>query len=194
MKAAVTPTRVDFSTIESETLNLKIGRCNYDFFDENELYRQIVKSRYDLCRVKVAAEDEFAVHRMHHMGLPYFFSGSIRRYKTKIEQAPEGDYLNKDLVWEYYDGTQNQLLKDMLIGTWGTYPIGYYRTPYLSELTNKEIANALFKSVRTIETYRAEILKLTNTQNGIGLFKFASKRGIMDDHSLKAKFHSIIKL
>ena len=62
------------------------------------------------------------------------------------------------------------------------------------ELTNKEIANALFKSVRTIETYRAEILKLTNTQNGIGLFKFASKRGIMDDHSLRAKFHSIIKL
>lgn len=132
-------TQVDSSKTESRILGLKTGRCNHDFFDPAQLYQSITQNSYDLCRLKVPAEDEFAAHRLHQTGLPAFFSGSIRRYQTKITTAPEGSYNYPDLVWEYYDGTQQQLLKDMLRGTWGTYPIGYYRTPYLSELVNKEV-------------------------------------------------------
>jgi hypothetical protein len=131
-------TIVDFSAIESEILGLKVGRCNSDSFDESSLYSQIVENRYDLCRLKVPAEDEMATARLNKMGLPFFFSGSIRRYKTRISENPSGDYNFPDLIFEMYDGSQDKLLKDMLIGTWGTYPLGYYRTPYIKDNVSKE--------------------------------------------------------
>ena len=131
-------TTVDFSATESNILGLKVGRCNSDLFDEVALYDQITAGEYDLCRVKVPAEDEMAPYRLNKTGLPFFFSGSIRRYKTKISEPPPGSYNFNDLVFEMYDGTQDQLLKLMLVGTWGTYPLGYYRTPYISDLVTKE--------------------------------------------------------
>jgi hypothetical protein len=131
-------TVIDFSTIESNILGLKVGRCNNDLFDESSLYSQIVEGGYDLCRLKVPADDEMASYRLNKMGMPFFFSGSIRRYKTRITENPEGNYNFPDLVFEMYNGSQDQLLKDMLIGTWGTYPIGYYRTPYVGNLVTKE--------------------------------------------------------
>ncbi len=131
-------TKIDFSEIESGILGLRIARCNNDNFDEALLYNQIVAGKYDLCRVKVAAEDEMASNRLNQMGIPFFFSGSIRRYKTRIAEPPQGSYHYQDLVFEEYDGTQSDLLRQMLVGTWGTYPLGYYRTPYLSQLVTKE--------------------------------------------------------
>ena len=132
------PTNVDTSAIETELLGLKVGRCNHDFFDPQQLYRQIAEGKYDLCRLKVPAEDDFATHRLHQTGLPFFFSGSIRKYRTRLADYPTVYYKNPDLVFEMYDGTQDKLLKDMLVGTWGIYPLGYYRSPYLSELVDKE--------------------------------------------------------
>ncbi len=131
-------TRLEYSETESQILGLKIGRCNSDFFESKTLATQIQSSQYDLCRLKVPAEDEMAVHRLNQMGMPAFFSGSIRRYSTRIDREPEGNYNYTDLIWEKYDGSQDQLLRDMLVGTWGTYPLGYYRTPFLSTLINKE--------------------------------------------------------
>lgn len=131
-------TQIDFSPIESEILGLKCGRCNNDNFDELALYRQIISDDYDICRLKVPAEVEMASDKLNKMGLPFYFSGSIRRYKTRIADRPTCNYNYPDLVYEIYDGSQDQLLKEMLIGTWGTYPIGYYRTPYLSNLITKE--------------------------------------------------------
>lgn len=134
-----TSTQIISSPIESNVLGLKVGRCNSDYFDAGELYRQIVGNDYDICRLKVPAEDEMAPYRLNQTGLPNFFSGSIRRYKTKISEKPSGKYNYQDLVFEQYDGSQDLLLKEMLVGTWGTYPIGYYRTPYLHHLVTKEV-------------------------------------------------------
>ncbi len=134
----ITSTQINFSVTESEVLGLQVGRCNSDFFDSMALYSQIVSDRYDLCRLKVPAEDEMAAHKLNATGLPFFFSGSIRRYKTKIIEDTSGMYNYPDLVYEIYDGSQDKLLKDMIAGTWGIYPIGYYRTPYLSSLVDKE--------------------------------------------------------
>lgn len=131
-------TRIDYSATESETLGIKIGRCNTDYFDEKELYRLITEGAYDLCRVKVCAEDEFAQFRLAQTGLPAFFSGSIRKYKTKITEKPAGGYIYPDLIWEEYDGSQEALLRDMLVGTWGKYPLGYYRTPFLNLIVDKK--------------------------------------------------------
>jgi hypothetical protein len=133
------PKTLYFSENESQIMGLKIGRCNEDFFDPALLSAEIIEGAYDVCRLKVAAEDEMAVMKLHTMGFPYFFSGSIRRYKTRIQEDLPGDFLHPEMRYELYDGTQDELLKEMLIGTWGTYPLGYYRSPFLCHLVNKEI-------------------------------------------------------
>lgn len=61
-----------FSEIESVITGLKISRCNSNKFNANDLYNQITANRFDLCRLKVTAEDEYASHRLHQTGLPFF--------------------------------------------------------------------------------------------------------------------------
>jgi len=61
------------------------------------------------------------------------------------------------------------------------------------ELTNKEIADVLNKSIRTIEAYRREILKKTDSTNLAGIIKYAGKMNIMDDVQLKIKFREILR-
>lgn len=185
MSAAIT--QIDYSETESETLRLKIARCNNDFFNEKELYKQIAEQRYDICRLKVSAEDEFAQHRLHQTGMPAFFSGSIRRYKTKINEAPSGNYNYPDLIWEYYNGTQNELLFDMLKGTWGTYPIGYYRTPFLSELVNKE--TEIESVFRFYKNQNNPNINANNTfvfikhgENYVGFFALNKVNGNLESH------------
>lgn len=131
-------TILDFSAIESSLLQLKVGRCNVDFFDEKKLLSQIISGEYDLCRLRIAAEDEMASVKLHAIGLPFFFSGSIRRYKTRISASLPGQYNHPGLQYEMYDGSQDALLKFMLVDTWGHYPIGYYRSPFLNRLVDKE--------------------------------------------------------
>jgi hypothetical protein len=180
-------TTVEYSKIESETLDLKVGRCNSNYFDSNELYRLITQNGYDLCRIKVCAEDEYASLRLDKTGLPFFFSGSIRRYKTRITEKPSGEYNYSDLEWIEYDGTQNQLLKDMLIGTWGTYPIGYYRSPLLADLISKEVEiESVFKFYKSHnnpkENANNTIIFIKHGDNYIGFFALNGVNGNLESH------------
>lgn len=129
---------IQYSKTETETLGLKVGRCNIDFFDPHQLKKELFNEKYDLCRVKVAAEDEFVVKRLEKLGLPYFFSGSIRRYKTPITKASDSNFLHAGLKFIPYEPHLDDLLFLMLKDTWGEYPIGYYRTPILENFCNKE--------------------------------------------------------
>ena len=132
------PTTVNFSANESNLLNLKVGRCVSANFDEQQLLQQILENEYDICRLTVSSEDEDAVAKLEKTGLPYFYSGSITRYKTRVADLKENTFIHEDLEYEKYDGLQNDLLLRLLIGTWGTYPIGYYRSPFLKHLVTKE--------------------------------------------------------
>lgn len=130
---------IDFSVTESKNLGLKIGRCNHDYFDQNLLKVELIDGCYDLCRVKIAAEDEFAAMRLDQLGIPYYFSGSIRRYKTAIKDVSELNLLNPTLQFEKYTPAHSNLLFDMLKETWGNYPIGYYRSPILDQLITRDM-------------------------------------------------------
>lgn len=129
---------ISISQIESDIIGLKVARFNCATFDPKDLHNELVRNRFDLCRLKTPSENEYAVSVLQQMGLPFFFSGSIRKYRTRIADNPNIHYLHNNLVFEMYDGTQDLLLKDMLKKTWGTYPIGYYRSPYLDTLIGKE--------------------------------------------------------
>jgi DNA-binding NarL/FixJ family response regulator len=47
------------------------------------------------------------------------------------------------------------------------------------EYSNKQIAEALFISERTVETHRKNIFRKTQTDSVIGLIKFAYQNGII---------------
>lgn len=130
---------IDFSSTESQTLHLKIGRCNQTQVDENQLLQELVKNRYDICRLKVPSEDEYISDRLNQIGVPFFFSGSIRRYKTPISSDHSTELLHPDMEFVDYDGSQEDLLYSMIEATWGNYPIGYYRTPIIKHLVSKKI-------------------------------------------------------
>ena len=153
---------LDFSPIESEVLGLKIGRSQATEFNPAQFRNAVLEGGFDLVRFKVSSEVEMAQALLFQSGLPAFFSGSIRRYDTRINAAPEGEYNHPDLIFEEFDGSQEQLLKDMIRGTWGTYPIGYYRTPFLSELIDKEAEiECLYRY------YKKHNLKTNNPSNTI---------------------------
>ena len=48
------------------------------------------------------------------------------------------------------------------------------------EQTNKEIADKLFLSVRTVEGHRLKILEKMNVKNTVGLVVYAIKKGLID--------------
>lgn len=166
IKSMIDSTPLDFSTTESEILQLKIGRCNTDNFDENILLNKIIEGKYDVVRLKLPAEDEEVSNKLNNINLPFYFSGSIRRYKTKISKKPEGDYINKSLLFEKYDGSQDAIFDDLLDDTWGSYPIGYYRTPILKELVNKKQE---LKSVCTF--YKKQNFNLSDSLNTMMFMK-----------------------
>ena len=51
---------------------------------------------------------------------------------------------------------------------------------YMSqEMTTNEIADKLFRSTRTIDKHRSEMMRKTETKNSIGLLMYAIKNGII---------------
>jgi DNA-binding NarL/FixJ family response regulator len=63
----------------------------------------------------------------------------------------------------------------------------------LHQFTNKEIGEALFRSERTIEENRREIMELIGSKNKYDLFKYATKHAIPEDSELKKKFADQLK-
>lgn len=159
-------TKITFSENETTILKLKIGRCVVDKLDEEAFKDQILLNKYDVIRLTVPSEEEYIVNKLDSINLPYFFSASITRYKTPIVNIPVAPYIHKDLIFEEYDGTQTQLLFDLLKGTWGTYPIGYYRTPILNKFMTKE------KEIEAVyEFYKINNLKSNKPNNTIMFIK-----------------------
>lgn len=50
----------------------------------------------------------------------------------------------------------------------------------IKEYTNKQIADALFLSERTVETYRKNLFRKANTNNVVGLIKYAYLNKLID--------------
>ncbi|MEZ5025019.1 MAG: hypothetical protein R2739_00420 [Chitinophagales bacterium] len=186
-------TKILFSDIESAILNLKIGRCVSENFDVTLLRNQILSNKYDICRLTVPASDKKAVQKLQQTGFLYFFSGSITRYKTLVGSLPQRSFIHHDLEFEQYDGTQDELLINLLLSTWDTYPIGYYRSPILNKICTKE---AELKGV--FEFYKKNNLNKNYPSNSLMFIKHKDKYvgffalNIIDDR-LESHIGGIVK-
>ena len=130
---------VNYSAIESQTFGLKIGRYNASLIDHRVLQQNVIEGAYDLCRVRTTAKDEFAPAKLEKIGMPYYFSGGVRRYTVNVNKYPIAPFHHPDLVFELYDGSQRERVAYQLYHTWGEYPLCYYRTPMINHFIDKEL-------------------------------------------------------
>lgn len=178
---------MDYSAIESDVLGLKVGRAKLTRLDVDELRKSILTERYDLCRLSLPSELEVASSQLHALGMPFYFSGSIRRYKTAISELQERPYNHSDTVYERLDDSKSGLLFDMLKGCWGTYPIGYYRTPYIRELTTIEqeiecVHRFYLKQNNSPEFPGNTIMFMRNNGVYVGFFALNVNDDILESH------------
>ncbi|HUH73269.1 MAG TPA: hypothetical protein VLZ75_02570 [Chitinophagales bacterium] len=172
---------------ETDILGFKVSRCNEEDVNEQQLLNEIIEGRYDICRLKLPAEDEMISMKLESLGIPFFFSGSIRRYRTKIIEKPSGDFFHPQMTYEMYDGSQEELLMEMLKGTWGDYPLGYYRAPYLCELVNKEVEiesvfNFYKKNNLNSLHPKNSIMFMNDQGNYVGFFALNHVSGELESH------------
>ncbi len=159
--------QIQYSDNESRVLGFKVGRLIIERdFDVDAIQQEILEDQYDLVRLRVPSSNELVVLDLNRLGFPNYFSGSIRKYKTAIIDLPKGAFHFPDIVYEPYDGSQDVLLLELLRGTWGDYPLGYYKTPYLAQLVTKETE---LKAVCNF--YRNHNLPANNPKNGIMFMK-----------------------
>jgi hypothetical protein len=126
------------SIIESKQLGLSVGRLNTDCVILEPLKEGILTNGYDVVRVKTTASDTMISAKLNELGYPVYFAGGIRKYHVNINEFPIAPYRNPELCFECYDGSQYEILREILLDTWLQYPIGYFRTPGLSHLISRE--------------------------------------------------------
>lgn len=130
--------KITHSQIESEIFQFKVGRCEEENIDSKKLLDTILENKFDFVRLKIPASNELISNELVKLGFPFFFSGSIRRYKVNVPEFPVDPYVNKDVEFELYDGSQYNILREILIDTWLRYPLGYFRSPFLNQIIKKE--------------------------------------------------------
>ncbi|MCE7862763.1 MAG: DNA-binding response regulator [Bacteroidetes bacterium CHB5] len=115
--------------------------------DEGALVRQILKEGVDGYILKSVQQLELknALHQIMR-GMPYISPEITRMLLTDIGQQPE----------ELLTAREREILN--LIA---------------KEYSNKQIADKLFISERTVETHRKNIFRKTNTSTLVGLIKYA---------------------
>lgn len=130
-----------YSKIESEIFKLNVGRVDVEVIDEREIAEFIKDGAYDLVRIKTGSADEMASDKLAKTGFPFYFSGGIRRYRVNVWEAPLPELLNPSLRFELYIGEEGQktVLRDVIRQTWGRFPLGYYRTPVINKLVDREM-------------------------------------------------------
>ena len=134
----INPTLLDYSEIESDVYGLKVARANLESLNTTELVKEICSEGYDICRLRISTEKVDTVLKLKESGMPFFFSASIRRYRTAVKDLTEQPFIHANTEYEKYDGSQTGLLYEMLKSCWGDYPIGYYKTPFINQLISKE--------------------------------------------------------
>ena len=115
--------------------------------DEGALVRQILKEGVDGYILKSVQQLELknALHQIMR-GMPYVSPEITRLLLTNVGQQPE----------ELLTAREREVL-----------------TLIAKEYSNKQIADKLFISERTVETHRKNIFRKTNTTTLVGLIKYA---------------------
>jgi DNA-binding NarL/FixJ family response regulator len=141
---------------------------------------KIIKSDYSNVKTLVLtihSEKEYIeqIYRSGATGCLYKSAGK-NEFETAIRSIHKGEsYFTSDI--------SNALLKEHFHSFNKENPLTQRELQILKliveELSNQEIANTLFISIRTVETHRKNIMQKLNIDSTIGLIKYAVKKGMI---------------
>lgn len=131
-----------------------VRRVILSMHDEGHLIKQVMREGVDGYLLKNIQQTELKnALRQIHKGMPYVSPEITRQLMTN---------LGRDDKYELLTEREQEILRLIV-----------------QELSNKQIAEKLFISERTVETHRKNIFRKTNTSSLVGLVKFAFEHNIV---------------
>jgi two-component system response regulator NreC len=134
---------------------------------ENEEYlRQMLEAGATGYVLKQAVDTELVVAiRAVHRGEVFLYSSFSRILLGDTEPPNETNQLSPELdSYERLSPREREVLRLVALGH-----------------TNQEIADQLYLSVKTVETYRARVMGKLNLRSRSALVRYALQRGLLDD-------------
>jgi DNA-binding NarL/FixJ family response regulator len=161
---------------------------------------EMIRKKYPSVKIIALSsfdDEEYVISIMQKGASGYLLKNADRKeIITAIETVLTGHtYYSKEIELIMHDSVDQKIFQEPgQVETRLSSPVAREIIFLIcNEFANKEIAQILNRSYRTIESYRADILKLTNSTNSIGIHKYALKRGIMEDPKLRVKFKKVIE-
>jgi DNA-binding NarL/FixJ family response regulator len=135
--------------------------------EDQEYLRQMIEAGATGYVLKQAVDTELAVAiRAVQRGEVFLYSSFTR---ILLGDAMEGDASDNESASE---GDSLELLSQREREVLRLVALGY---------TNRQIADQLFLSVKTVETYRARLMEKLNLRSRSALVRYALRRGLLDD-------------
>jgi two-component system response regulator NreC len=130
---------------------------------ENEEYlRQMLEAGATGYVLKQAVDTELAVAiRAVHRGEVYLYSSFTRVLLGDLGQGEEAE---DGRSYDHLSPREQEVLRLVALG-----------------YTNQQIADELFLSVKTVETYRARVMDKLNLKSRSALVRYALRHGLLDD-------------
>lgn len=171
---------IKYSEIESEVYGLKVGRAEFGSFPCAEIMDEILEKEYDVCRVKVNADNDELVAEMENMGMPFFFSGALTRFKIDFRNRNIGKY-RYNPEFELYDGSQSAKLEEVLKDSFKDHPTSFYTVPYLESVISKEQEQSVLinylKETKSSKNTNVWLVKVKGKYAGVIAAKFWEENG-----------------
>ena len=145
-------TGLELSTKVKE-LYPNVKRVILSMHDEGHLIKQVMKEGVDGYLLKSIQQGELkAALRQIMLGMPYVSPEITKQLMKGLANESKGELLTE----------REQEIVKLIV----------------KEFANKQIADKLFISERTVETHRKNIFRKTNTSSLVGLVKFAFEHNI----------------
>jgi DNA-binding NarL/FixJ family response regulator len=137
------------------------GIIGLSMFDEDDLIVDMLEAGASGYLLKNAGKEQIveAIHTVF-AGNPYYCSTTSRKLTQMIAQSRYNPYKKK--VQAEFSDREKEIIHFIVM-----------------ELTNKEIADKLFLSVRTIEGHRLKIMEKMDVKNTVGIVIYALRNGLV---------------
>jgi len=132
--------------------------------DSEEYLRQMLEAGATGYVLKQAADTELAVAiRAVHHGEVYLYPGFTRVLLADLIPSRDADSRQQRDRYELLSQREKEVLRLVALG-----------------YTNRQIAERLSLSVKTVETYRARVMEKLNLKSRAALVRYALTRGLLD--------------
>jgi DNA-binding NarL/FixJ family response regulator len=137
------------------------GVIGLSMYDDDELIIEMLEAGAKGYLIKNAGKDQIieAIKTVHN-GDPYYCKTTSHKLTQLIAKSRFNPYRKNKKV--EFSEREKEII-----------------TCICAEMTNKEIGDKLFISVRTVEGHRLKILEKMNVKNTVGLVVYAIKNGIV---------------